>query len=374
MLAPHSKASVFDVDTTFRNIPIHPSARNFVALMFDGLVYLDQCLNFGKVSSPGIWGHVADAMVHILLNSGIEAFIKWVDDFIFFRYPRLSFGNDLYEYSYNKWLICSVAKELGWPWALSRFVAFAFFFLYIGFHWDIEKKTVELPVAKKLKYSSKISNFLSVVSHMKGEAGSVVCTLKHVTLVVPQGCSYLASPHCFVSGFKDDSQPFTCHHHTKPMVDDLNWWLEQLKLEFLGLHIVNPPPVDESFILFIDASTSWGIGLILNGRWLAWQFKPNWSGNGHHIGWAEMVAIELAILTLVMSHVKNSHICILSDNQGVVGALKAGYSRGPAQNASLRCIISTMQEHSIWLLVVLIPSASNLADDPSQGVFPTRPS
>jgi hypothetical protein len=32
--------------------------------------------------------------------------------------------------------------------------------------------------------------------------------------------------------------------------------------------------------LFVDASTGWGIGLILNGKWLAWQFKEGWNSEG----------------------------------------------------------------------------------------------
>ncbi|THU81641.1 hypothetical protein K435DRAFT_558052, partial [Dendrothele bispora CBS 962.96] len=69
-----------------------------------------------------------------------------------------------------------------------------------------------------------------------------------------------------------------------------------------------------------------------------------------------MVAVELTILTLISTHHHDVHVRIRSDNQGVVGALKAGYSRGQAQNASLRRIVQLMQEHSIWLTVDWIAS------------------
>ncbi|PBK90640.1 hypothetical protein ARMGADRAFT_892250, partial [Armillaria gallica] len=49
---------------------------------------LDPCLNFGASPSPGVWGRIADAMVKILLSRGVEALLKWVDNFIFFRYPK----------------------------------------------------------------------------------------------------------------------------------------------------------------------------------------------------------------------------------------------------------------------------------------------
>ena len=62
-----TQAAVFDVDSAFRNIPTHPSARPFLAIMIKGLIHLDHVLNFGASPSPGIFGRVADAMVKILL-------------------------------------------------------------------------------------------------------------------------------------------------------------------------------------------------------------------------------------------------------------------------------------------------------------------
>jgi hypothetical protein len=40
-----------------------------------------------------------------------------------------------------------------------------------------------------------------------------------------------------------------------------------------------------------------------------------------------MVAVELAIQTLVANSYRDMHVMIQSDNQGVVGTLKAGNSR-----------------------------------------------
>ncbi|KAJ3830917.1 hypothetical protein F5878DRAFT_517069, partial [Lentinula raphanica] len=52
-----------------------------------GRVHLDLALNFGVRSAPGVWGRVADVMAWILKYKGVEALLKWVDDFVFFRYP-----------------------------------------------------------------------------------------------------------------------------------------------------------------------------------------------------------------------------------------------------------------------------------------------
>ena len=68
-----SQAAVFDVDAAFRNIPMHPSARCFLAFSIKGLIHLDHVLNFGATPAPGTFGRVADTMVEILRHKGVEA-------------------------------------------------------------------------------------------------------------------------------------------------------------------------------------------------------------------------------------------------------------------------------------------------------------
>jgi hypothetical protein len=90
--------------------------------MMKGLIHLDPVLNFGASPSPGIFGRVADAMVQILISRGIEAVIKWVDNFIFLCYPLKHLPGGVFQYSYASDLIWQIAEELGWPWAPAKFV------------------------------------------------------------------------------------------------------------------------------------------------------------------------------------------------------------------------------------------------------------
>jgi hypothetical protein len=63
-----TQAAVFDVDSVFCNIPLHPSMCAFLAIMIKGLIHLNHVLNFGASPSPAIFGRVVDAMVKILLS------------------------------------------------------------------------------------------------------------------------------------------------------------------------------------------------------------------------------------------------------------------------------------------------------------------
>lgn len=370
---PGTEAAVLDVDSAFRNIPTHPSARRFLAIMIRGLIHLDHVLNFGASPAPGVFGRVADAMVKILLHQGVDALIKWVDDFISFRYPISANTDGSYNFSYSADLVWEVARELGWPWAPAKFVDFSTAFMYIGFWWDLAAKTVELPAKKKAKYLARIEPWLHGSSHTVTDAEKIIGTFNHVALAVPEGRSRLVSLYKFRAGFKATT-PFGCKHKlSSSVVDDICWWRETLSLNFVGLHIKRPPP-PSTIEVFVDASTSWGIGLIIDGKWLAWKFREGWKSDGRDIGWGEMVAVELAVRTLITAKFEDCHIVIRSDNKGVVGALAAGRSRGTQQNAILRQIVRLLQDHTVWVSTVWIATLENPADGPSRGVFPARSS
>ena len=368
-----TQAAVFDVDAAFRNIPTHPSARPFMAIMIKGLIHLDHVLNFGASPSPGIFGRVADALVRIFLHRGIEAVIKWVDDFIFLRYPLRRLTDDIYEFSYSAKLVWDIADELGWPWAPAKFVDFATSFNYIGFWWDLDAKVVELPEEKKKKYLERISTWTYRSAHTLKEAETVIGTLNHVCLVVPEGRSRLVSLYKFRGGFKSSHASEVRHKLSASTADDISWWKTRFQDKFLGIKILRPPePLPNE--VYVDASTSWGIGLVIDGRWLAWQLKEGWKSEGREIGWAEMAAVELAIRTLISGKFSNCHIIVRSDNQGVVGALKAGRSRGTQQNLVLREIVKLIQDHNLWVSTTWIPTLKNPADHPSRGIFLGRDS
>jgi hypothetical protein len=85
-----------------------------------------------------------------------------------------------------------------------------------------------------------------------------------------------------------------------------------------------------------------------------------------------MVAVHMAVATLISSGLTNITIIGRTDNSGVHGALKAGYSRGSLQNEVLREIVRLMQEKHVWLSWAWVRSQDNLADGVSRGIFPPR--
>jgi len=332
---PGTQAAIFDVDAAFRNIPTHPSARPFLACMIGQEVHLDNCLNFGASPCPGIWGRVADAMVEIYLREGVEALIKWVDDFVFFRYPRDTGKEGVYNYSYTEDKIWKIAESLGWPWAPKKFVPFASVFTYIGFRWDL----------------GKLATWTESFRPTLTEVESLIGTLYKLR-----------------ASFNQSRNRWVRHGVPRQVQEDLEWWRHKFAEDHVGMEVIKPPPPSSDRI-YVDASTSWGIGLRYNDRWLAWKLRHGWQTEGRNIGWAEMVAVELALRTLIAQGIKGQHFIIHSDNQGVVGSLRSGISRGTTQNAILRKIVGLMQENKIWLTTEWVSTHENPADDLSRGVL-----
>jgi len=288
-------------------------------------------------------------------------------------YPTHQSTNDTLNFTYSADLIWRIAEELGWPWAPAKFVDFATSFLYIGFLWDLAEKKVELPEKKKKKYITRLAPWTLGSLHTVKDTEQIIGTLNHICLVIPEGRSRLVSLYKFRGGFKVHHSHETKHKLPVGVFSDLSWWKERLEDDFVGMKIIRPPdPLNTA--LFVDASTGWGIGLILDGKWLAWQFKDGWNSDSREIGWAEMVAVELAIRTLITGKFSNCHIVVRSDNKGVVGAIGAGRSRGTQQNLILREIVKLIQSNELWISTTWISTVDNPADGPSRGIFPGRES
>lgn len=198
---------------------------------------------------------------------------------------------------------------------------------------------------------------------------SVVGTLVHCSLAVPDGRSHLPSLSCFVASFNFFSSPFVRRTPTPGVFSDISWWRAQLSADFCGSFLTRPPPASP-IEFWVDASSSWGIGIVLDGQWDSWKLSPGWNRDGCNIGWAEFVAIELGLLFAIHKGFSNVHFIIKSDNQGVIHAIQGGKSRSPAQNTVLQRITSILSQHRLWISSFYVPSVDNLADPPSRGLPP----
>ena len=247
-------------------------------------------------------------------------------------------------------------------------------FPYLGFLCrNLSSKTtgICIPSQEKEKCLDRISSWVpgALVSHK--ECQCVIGSLQNCTQVVSDGRSRLPSLFRLAASFEGPStlKPFVRHPIPPAVLDDIVWWRSRLSADWCGCSIAIPSdPLPLS--IFVDAS-SFGIGFLVDNKWLAWRLLEGWNADGRDINWAEMVAIDLGLRTLIHSGFKNCHFLFHSDNAGVVGALSSGRSRGSSQNEILKNIVSNFHDNNISLSVEWVRSSANLSDSISRGVFPS---
>jgi hypothetical protein len=363
---PGSQAATLDVDAAFRCCPIIPSQQQSFVIHWNDSFYIDHNAPFGVTSAGGIFGRVADAKSAILTSTGLGPSKNWVDDFVFFRFPLL-YNSTSPTFSYSLSDIYGLAERLGWPWKKSKTRPFATSFKYLGFIWDLSSKTVQIPDPKKTRYLLKLEPWSTGQKFSKKDTESVLGTLVHCSLALPDGRSHLPSISRFASSFNFLTSPFIRRSPNPSVLSDIAWWRSQLSADFCGSPLSRPPP-PSSIEFWVDASSSWGVGVVFGDLWDAWSFSPGWDVGGRNIGWAEIVAIELGLLFAVHKGYSDIHFIIKSDNQGVIHAIEGGKSRNPEQNTVLQRITALLSSHEIWISSLYVPSLDNLADPPSRGL------
>jgi hypothetical protein len=317
---------------------------------------------------------IANAMVDIWELEGIKPIVKYEDDLNIFRFPSSS-GAPLLDntpsppiFPYDRAQALNVIASLNFPWHPDKGQDFSSSFTYLGFLWDIAQKTVTLHDDKRKKFLDRVDLFIATFSGHRCQIRDVMKihgSLCHIAYIYPDGRNRLPSLSNFICSFEGND--YTCRFPPKSLISDLQWWQTTLSRGRTLRHL-HPRGDLINLNLFVDASSSWGIGIIFGKKWDAWRTTPRWKGPCRDIGWLEGVALELLIYVLEEQGIKDSHVLIHSDNQGVIGAFDKGRSRNFEVNLSIRrsaCILAAL---NIRLSIHYIESEQNPADPISRGI------
>ena len=313
---------------------------------------------------------IANAIVDIWQAEGVTPILKYEDDLKIFRYPVAAgiFHEDGFRYDYDRDEALSRISSLLVPWHKDKGdLFFSYITNFIGFRWDLPGKTVSLPEEKRLKFYNRVRIFLDCFAGRRCsllDVQKIHGSLCHVAFVYVEGCSRLPSLSNFIASFMDNEH--ICRYPPPSMMTDLTWWLH--KLDITGFYRkLQPRSPCQDMGLFVDASTSWGIGIVIAGKWLAFQLHDNWKVEGRDICWLETVAVEILLYILVAMGVTNTTLLIHSDNQGTIGSLGKGRSRNFHINLSIRRAYVILISHSITPELTYIASENNPADPISRG-------
>lgn len=323
---------MFPDTEAYRILPIHASQwpGTVIRLSETDEFTIDTCATFGVTSNAGAYGHLADAGTDIMRALGLGPISKWVDDHVFFRVPttqardynrfrnscrerilhekgahhkggRIWFGGTLLPdgqieefnedmsfpvrtqnpqpsvptanegFSYGIIDIDNISEFLGIPWQKEKDRPFHLTFVFTGFLWDIDQKTVTLTEDKRQKYLKAIQDWRKSRTHTLREAQKLHGKLLHVAQVLPEGRAYITGLETMLT--TGTSNPFMPRTPPKGTPFELDWWSTKLS-SLPPPHRILPPRAPIDLHAFSDASSGFGIGVVVGDKWRAWKLRP----------------------------------------------------------------------------------------------------
>ena len=370
-MPPGTQACTLDIEKFHRTCAVLPDHKPWLVLQgHKDQFYVDHVHPFGASCASSNAGMIANAMVDIWIAEGVKPILKYEDDLNIMRYPVPDgqFKDGQYTYAYDRPEMLRRIEPLKIPWHPEKGDPyFSSLSIFIGMLWDLENHRVSLPEQKRQKYLRRVSEFISNFERGRCQLRDVERihgSLCYISFIFRAGRSHLPSLSNFAASFKGDE--FIHRFPSRSLITDLKWWLKELTvMNFYRQLIPCGDPLDLG--IYVDASTSWGIGIIVEGEWLALKHKPEWKLPGRDIGWLETVAAELVVYILEARDIHDSTVIIHSDNQGTIGSMTKGRSPNPHINLSIQRTYSVLCPNFITFDFKYIPSEENPADPLSRG-------
>src|SRR5882724_6407263 len=106
--------------------------------------------------------------------------------------------------------------------------------------------------------------------------------LQHTTFIFQEGHSTLPPLSSFISKFHNN---FSLHHAPHSIFECALWWKSVLSTLGDSHSLVPHCAIDSD--VWVDVSSSWGLGLVMKDFWSAWCLLLGWDCEDREIGWAE---------------------------------------------------------------------------------------
>ena len=354
-LGPGTMLAKIDIQSAYRIIPIHPSERPFLGMLWHNQVFIDCQLPFGLASAPAIFSALAEALEWILRQRGIRGIIHYLDDFLLLGQP------DSDECTYALIQTRQVCKEFGVPWAEGKVEGPTSALTFLGITLCSQPLLVSLPQEKLVNLRTRLLGFLSSKCvRDKVALESLVGHLVHATKVFPLGKAYLTGLFHLLNTLS----PGQTRRLNLATRADLAWW-HQLCSTWSGVSVhqfllLGSPDKH----LFTDASGSWGCGAWSLPHW----FQVQWPSSHclHSIALKELVPVVIAACLWGQSW-SGLFIMCHSDNMAVVSQVNSPHSQDPTACDMLRCLAICQAHFDFRLRTCHIAGSSNIgADDLSR--------
>ena len=333
-LGPDCFMAKTDVQSAFRNIPVHPDDWELLGMKWRGHYFFDRVLPFGLRSAPFIFNMLSDALEWILINKlGVPNVLHILDDFFIAEAaPRSSCLTSLSK------LLC-LFTELDVPIAPVKTFAPTQTLAFLGITLDSIHMLVLLPHEKLTQARTLLNNWRQRSSCQLRELQSLIGVLQFACRVIAPGRTFLRRMISLTCGVK---QPYHFVRLNSGFYKDLAMW--EVFLNYwngISVFLESGQTPSPSLHLYTDAAGSIGFGGYLAGQWFQGRWLPEQTINkttGLSIVWQELFPIYLAC-RLWGAQWTAKRIVFFCDNESVVQILNQKTSKSPKIMDLLRPIV-----------------------------------
>lgn len=354
--------AIFDWQKAYRQLPVHPSQRRFLCIQdFDGMIWVDLAVGFGGVASCGVFGapaHVWKIIMERLL--GFKIIFRWVDDNLIIRKP-----GDLASLAD----VTTLSNSLGVETNPSKNHDFSSEQRYVGFIWNAKDHSVRLPEEKLKERRQLIEDLLEEGKTWSFHSiESLIGKLAHTVYIVPHMKAYMRS---FYRWLKDWVNKAALRQTPIQVKSDLEEWKTCLQSFNTRPLIPSPAAIDVKWVG--DASSSFGIGVLIDKHWACFELSTNWQtlslqSGKRSIAWAETVAICLGLIVLnKLRRVAGGKFWVWTDNTTTQSAIEKRKSKDEHVNNEWKYIQRLLTCLACDIAAKRVTSKGNEADALSRG-------
>ncbi|KAE8228168.1 hypothetical protein CF326_g6911 [Tilletia indica] len=364
-LPSHARVMGYDFADAFQQVPNHPSQRPTMCVEVDGYIYTYLVGQFGQRIICGLFGQLVDVTSEDVETLVPEILVRhYVDDNIAIDLadPQSPLADR------PESVVLDVVKSFGWRIHPKKVWSWARSFTYLGIDWDLDQGTFAIPSEKRDKYSSKLFKALNAGKVNATETSSIIGSLQHVGIVVPERRSHLNESYKFWKTFP--RYAFTMVHFIPTAVrreweDWLKFLSQDIRRSFLA------PPSSFEHEVFSDAC-DFGLAVVIEGQAVQWFLPQEIIDDPTvDIGVKEMWALLLALDAVIARGVRNARVRFRVDNMGVVYAVRKGRSRSQRTNDAIVTFARRAFDAGIEPSITYIASEDNPSDAPSRGDMAT---
>lgn len=338
------------------------------------MFFVDHCHPFGAASASSNAGQICRAIIDVWrAETGKDGdVLGYEDDLANFRYPNIDgpFSCGAYKYRFDRDTSLALIDGINAPWHPTKTgKTYGDTIVFLGLLWDLVERRVSLTEPKRIKYLALVSSFLARADRSESfsllELQTLHGTLVHVCFIHESGSSHLPVFSNLMAHYKGNISAL--RHLSSSARHTLRWWKHRLADPDVFRQLRRIGPLRDEHI-FVDASTSWGLGFVIGRKWYSLKLKDGWKEPGRDICWLEAIALEILYLFLVQLDFRDVHLLVHSDNKAAIGALSKSRSPNLHLNLCARRAFATTSFYSIVPKLAYVESKLNPADRPSRGL------